>query len=197
MPNLLFESPPWVRGVFDHSWAPMRALLQHLRHLPPQVWSHLLGQEGGYAAICSGSSHYTPGPATVRHQHVTNVAFVSVEDLALDNERPLHVVGHLIDHYLGSGGDAQGLWLSEGGGISARWSEAGQRLTDLFALGYAVDPVAASGVRDYFAQSLALYCRDRERLNVADPQIYKWLRNTLWAEALWKEDPDRKEGNEH
>jgi hypothetical protein len=125
------------------------------------------------------------------------VAFLSVEDLALDNERPIHVLGHLIDHYLGCDGDVQGLWLSDGGGISARWREAGRRLTDLFALGYAVDPVAQASVRDYFAQSLALYCRDRQHLNVADPQIYKWLRNTLWAEAFWREYPDCKEGNEH
>lgn len=197
MPNLLSESPPWVRGVFDHSWAPMRALVRQLHLLPPQVWSHLLCRKGGFAAICSGSSHYTPGPATIRHQQVTNVAFVSVEDLALDNERPLHALAHLIDHYLGCDGYAEGLWLSEGGGTSARWREAGQRLAGLFALGYAVDPVARSSVRDYFAQSLALYCRDRQRLNVADPQIYRWLRTTLWSETYWQEEPDRQEGNEH
>jgi hypothetical protein len=125
------------------------------------------------------------------------VAYVSVEDLALGNERPAHVLGHLLDHHLGCGGDVNGLWLSDGGGISARWREAGQRLAALFALGYGVDAVAQSNVREYFAQSLALYGRERQRLNVADPQICKWLRSTLWDETFWNMGSDHEEGSEH
>jgi hypothetical protein len=197
MPDLLSQSPPWVRGVFDHSWAPMRALSEQVRPLPPHLWNQLLGWESGYVAICTGDSHYVLGPAIIRHQRVANVAFVSVEDLAVVNERPLHVLGHLIDHHLGCGGDVEGPWLSEGGGTCGRWRQAGQRLPELFALGYAVDPIAQSSVRDYFAQSLALFCQDRQRLNVADPLIYKWLRATLWDKALWQDDQDGRKGNEH
>ena len=190
MPNLLSQSPPWIRSVFGHSWAPMRALVEQLDCLPPHVWRKLLEWESGYVAICNGKTRYSPGPASIRQLHVTNVAFVSIEDLALANEGPLHVLGHLIDHHLGCAGRADGPWLSEGGGISHGWQEAGQRLPDLFALGYAADPVAQSSVRDYFAQSLALFCLDRQRLNVADPQIEKWLRTTIWNEGGWKDDPD-------
>lgn len=188
MPDILIKSSPWVRGVFDHSWAPMRALAQQANHLPPHMWSLLLGWDSGYVAIYAEDTHYRPGPASIRRQPVINVAFMSIEDVALGNERPLHVLGHLIDHHLGCAGDVNGHWLSSGGGISPGWRKAGQRLRDLFRLGYAVDPVAQSNVRDYFAQSLALYCHDRQRLNVADPQIFKWLRNTIWNEALWKTD---------
>ena len=197
MPNLLAQSPAWVRGTFDHSWAPVQALAQQLHYLPPQVWPRLLHWESGHVAVCAGASHYAPGPAVIRHQHVTNVAFVSVEDLALGNERPVHVLGHLLDHHLGCGGDVNGPWLSDGGGTSARWREAGQHLADLFVLGYGVDAVAQSNVRDYFAQSLALYGHDRQRLNVADPQIYKWLRGTLWNETFWNMDQVQEEGSEH
>ena len=188
MPNLLSQSPPWIRSVFGHSWAPMRALVEQIDCLPPHVWRKLLEWESGYVAICNGKTRYIPGPASIRQLHVTNVAFVSIEDLALANEGPLHVLGHLIDHHLGCAGRADGPWLSEGGGISPGWQEAGRRLPDLFALGYAVDPVAQSSVRDYFAQSLALFCLDRQRLNVADPQIEKWLRTTIWNEGAWKDD---------
>jgi hypothetical protein len=191
MTDLLCQSPPWVRGVFDHSWAPMRALYEQVRLLPPHLWSQLLRWESGYVAICTGDSHYAPGPASIRHQSVANVAFVSVEDLAVGNERPLHVLGHLIDHHLGCGGDVKGPWLSEGGGTSVRWQQVGQRLPKLFALGHAVDPIAQSGLRDYFAQSLALFCRDRQRLNVADPLICKWFRGTLWDKALWQDVQER------
>jgi hypothetical protein len=61
-------------------------------------------------------------------------------------------------------------------------------------LGYGVDEVAQSHPRDYFAQSLALYCRDRGRLNVADPQIYRWFRSTLWNKAFWPQENVKQEG---
>jgi hypothetical protein len=142
--------------------------------------------DGGFVAVCTGDSYYRPGPVTVRNSLLHNVAFVAIEDLARENERPLHVLGHLIDHYLGCSGKDAGPWLSEGGGVYPLWQQAGSRVSRLFALGYAVDEVAQSSVRDYFAQSLALYCRDRERLNVADPQIDKWLHSTLWTAAFWQ-----------
>ncbi len=120
------------------------------------------------------------------------MAYVSVQDLALDNERPHHVIGHLIDHTLGGGGiDAP--WLSAGGGQELCWQQAGSRLARIFALGYGVDEVAQASVRDYFAQSLALYCRDRPRLNIADPQICKWFRSTLWDHGFWELAEKREE----
>jgi len=186
MPGLLIQSPAWVRAVFDHAWAARQALAQHVQDLPSALWGFLLGCPGGLVAITTDESHYVPGPVTIRHQPLQNVAFVSVQDLGQQNERPLHVIGHLIDHHLGCGGDAEGPWLSEGGGVAAGWREAGARLPALFALGYGLDEVARSSVRDYFAQSLAFYCRDRQRLNVADPQIDKWFRTILWNEAFWR-----------
>ena len=184
-PNLLSQAPPWIRGVFDHSWAPVKALARQLDCLPRALWDYLLDCEGGYVWLYDGASTYTPGLATLRHQAVQNVAYISIEDLASENERPLHVVAHLADHYLGCGGSAEGAWLSDGGGVAPRWREAGIRLARLFQLGYGLDETAQANVRDYFAQSLALYCRDRQRLNVADPQIDKWFRSTLWDEAFW------------
>lgn len=185
MPDLLSKSPPWVRGVFDHSWAPMRALARQVNLLPPHLLDRLLHWESGYAVISAKKSKYVPGPARIRHQRLVNVAYVSVEDLAADNEGPLHVLGHLIDHHVGCGGDSQGLWLSAGGGTTEHWRRVGQRLPELYALGHAVDAIAESSVQEYFAQSLALFCRDRQRLNVADPLIYKWFRSTLWDRAFW------------
>ncbi|RPI51054.1 MAG: hypothetical protein EHM56_10020 [Chloroflexi bacterium] len=186
LPGSLAGSPPWVRDIFEHAWAPMTALARQLAPLPAGLWPHLLAREGGYLAVCNGPSRYEPGPAQVRGRQVTNVAFVSIQDLALEDEQPLHVVGHLVDHHLGNGGAGEGAWLSEGGGLHPRWREAGARLGALLALGYGIDAVARSSLRDYFAQSLALYCRERQRLNVADPQVEKWLRTTLWDESFWQ-----------
>jgi hypothetical protein len=173
----------------------METLAQHLQPLPSTLWDYLSGCTGGFAAISTGESRYVPGPATLGKQHVCNVALLSIEDLARDNERPLHVIGHLVDHYLGCRGAANGSWLSEGGGLTSDWREAGNRLRQLFDLGYGVDKEALANTRDYFAQSLAIYCRDRRRLNVADPRIYKWLRSTLWNPTFWRV-LERQEGNE-
>jgi hypothetical protein len=164
----------------------MRALGKQVSCLPAALCEYLLGFDTGYIAIHSAASRYTPGPAVVRQRRVQNVAFVSVEDLAMDNERPMHVIGHLIDHHLGCGGELETAWLTGGGGQSPQLKAAGARLPGLFALGYAVDSVAAYDARDYFAQSLAFYCRDRQRLNVSDPQIHKWFRSTLWDDRFWQ-----------
>ena len=189
LPNLLVQSPPWVRGVFDNAWAPMDALARQAHCLPHPLLDHLLSCSGGSVAISAGGSEYVPGPATIRQRRVENVAYVSVQDLARGNEQPLHVVGHLIDHYLGCDGDLEGSWLSGGGGVIPSWQQAGERLMRLFSLGYGIDEVARSSVRDYFAQSLAIYCQDRQRLNVADPQICKWFRSTLWDRGFWRSKP--------
>ena len=166
----------------------MQALDRQLACLPPALWRFLLGCPGGYVVIVTGESRYAPGPDTIRHQPLQNVAFVSIEDLAHGNERTLHVIGHLIDHHLGCGGDSNGRWLSEGGGTTPHCRQAGERLPRLFALGYAADSVAQADLRNYFAQSLALYCRERQRLNIADPQICKWFRSTLWDQGFWRSD---------
>jgi len=186
MPDLLAQSPPRVRRVFEHAWAPMQALARELTCLPHGLWGYLLGLPCGFAAITAGRTRYVPGPVTIRHRPLRNVAFVSVEDLAEENEKPLHVIGHLLDHHLGCGGEPEGPWLSSGTGLVRPWQEAGARLPRLFALGYGVDELARSNAADYFAQSLALYCRDRQRLNTADPQMDKWFRSTLWNEGFWK-----------
>jgi len=153
--------------------------------LPCALWDYLLNCAGGFVYITVDESKYVPGLMTIRGKEALNVAQVSVEDLARENERPLQAIGHLIDHHMGCGGDAEGVWLSEGGGVSPAWQQAGSRLPGLFELGYGVDQVARSDVRAYFSRSLAVFCQDRQRLNVADPQMYKWFRSTLWNDAFW------------
>jgi hypothetical protein len=86
--RLLIEAPPWVRGRFDHAWAPMMALAGQIRALPAALWDWLLLWPGGYAVVCTGESRYVPGINQVGPERLENVAFVSVEDLATENEQP-------------------------------------------------------------------------------------------------------------
>ncbi len=181
------RTSPEVQRAFEHAWAPVRELGRQLRRLPPELWPYLLSCPGGFVVLGAGESRYEPGPAAFQGRTLQNVAYLSLPDVAGENDRPLHGVGPLIDHYLGCPGNPEGPWFSEGGGTRLHWGEAGARLAALYALGYGVDEVARAGLRDYFAQSLALYCRDRRRLTTADPQVTRWLRATLWNAAFWKE----------
>ena len=52
MPQLLTKAPPWVRGVFDHAWAPMTALTRQVDCLPPVLLDYLVDS----AAIRTGSA---------------------------------------------------------------------------------------------------------------------------------------------
>ena len=189
-PGVLVGSRPWIRRRFDHAWAPMQALAGMVACLPNGLWGFLLWCEGGYAVITKAQSGYRPGPAVIGDKTVENIAYLSIEDLAGPSDRPLHVFGHLIDHYLGCAGAPTGPWLTGGGGLTADWQEASARLPRLFSLGYGVAEDEGVDERDYFARSLAIYCLDRGRLNVMDPQIEKWFRSVLWNESLWRRTLD-------
>jgi hypothetical protein len=94
------------------------------------------------------------------------------------------MVGHLLDHLLGCRGDPLGGWLSDGHGLNHSWRERGRQVAPLFELGYAIDEVAATSSRQYFARSVAWYIQDRRRLNVTDPLIERLLRQTLFSESF-------------
>jgi hypothetical protein len=164
----------------------MQAFAREVDCLPPQLWPFLLDHDGGWIVIHPGSSRYVVGPVEVAGFDRQNVVFVSVEELARGDEMPLQSVGHLVDHYLGCGGDPDGAWLSAGGGLEPAWREAGERLQRLFALGHAIDEAAAASVQAYVARSLAWYCHRPHDLNVADPNIWKWFRATLWDDGFWR-----------
>lgn len=187
LPGALDEVTGVAREIYEHEWAPVQLLGRWLSFLPAQLWETLLQWEGGYALLWAGESSYEPGEVEFRGRLLCGVARISLAECAgWAPNRVLHVFGHLVDHHLGCGGEAEGAWLSEGGGLTDAWREAGQQLQRLFALGYGYDEVAQSGVRDYFAQSLAAYCRERRALSVADPQVVRWFRTTLWSVRFWK-----------
>jgi hypothetical protein len=185
-PDLLSRAAPATRRQFGHAWAPT-AVVQRQVHLFPQALrDYLIDCSTGWLVVAPRPSGYAPGPQPFRGTTLHHVAYLSVDDLAAANEAPLHAIAHLVDHHLGCGGAPEGSWFSEGGGPTSGWQEAGARISGLFALGYAVDQVAAATLRDYFAQSLAVYCLNRQRLNVADPPIYRLLKSTLLSDAFWR-----------
>lgn len=186
VPGSLDQVTGVAREAYAHEWAPVQLLGRWLECLPGGLWRTLLRWESGYAVLHAGESAYEPGEFDFRGRRLRGVALISLADCAgRAPNQVLHVIGHLVDHHLGCEGAAAGAWLSAGGGVAPAWRDAGQRLSRLFELGYGFDEVALSGVRDYFAQSLAGYCRERRALSAADPQIARWFRSTLWSRTFW------------
>ena len=185
-PRALESSPPTVRRSFESDWAPVNALARRLRCFPVGLLRFLAEHDAGHIVLAARDFHYVEGEQTVRGRSLCNVAYVCVGDLTDESERPWHVVAHLLDHLMGCGGQPGGTWLSDGSGLTPRWREVGQRIHKLFPLGYGIDEAAQPNARDYFAQSVAWVCYDRQRPNVADPPMEKLLRTTSMNDAFWR-----------
>jgi hypothetical protein len=185
-PRALELSPTSTQTRFRHIWASLDELLSRLRPLPIGLVRFWMDQPGGHIIITHLPSYYEPGEQAFRRQRLRNVAFVRLSDLAEGSLEALVPLGHLLDHLLGSGGTAGGLWLSEGGGICPGLREVGRRVRELFPLGYGFDEAACRDARSYLARSVSLYLHDRRALNIADPQIERLLRTTLFSGVFWR-----------
>jgi hypothetical protein len=149
-------------------------------------------QPTGHVVIGGQTSAYQPGPVQVRGRTLINVVHITSLDVLKDEAAVLFALAGLFDHLLGCGGEAEGLWLSEGGGLTLEWRKVGKRILELFQLGYA--PGAAAGSpRTYFAWGLALYCTDRRALNLADPLLERLLRTTVMSSGFWQRKVIRDE----
>jgi len=181
-PRLLERCSRHITQQFDSLWAPVEELARRLHHLPTSLVRFVTHTPRGHIVITPGAPGYEAGVHLLRGRKLEAVAFVSLTDLVEDPLHALHVVGHLLDHLLGCRGAPAGRWLSDGHGLNPSWAEIGQRIPSLYDLGYAVDKIAAAGPRQYFARSVAWYICDRRQLNVADPQIERLLRRTIFDE---------------
>jgi hypothetical protein len=179
------ELSPLAQKRFSHIWAPLDDLVARLRALPTGLVRFWLDQPVGHVVITHQSSRYEPGEQPLKRQVLHNVAYVGASALAQDSLEALVPVGHLLDHLLGSSGAADGLWLSEGGGVDPALREVGARIVELFPLGHGFDEAACHDVHAYFARSLALYLQDRRALNFADPLMEKLLRTALLSQSFW------------
>jgi hypothetical protein len=90
-----------------------------------------------------------------------------------------------LDHLLGCRG-GEGAWLSEGGGITARWRTVGQQIDQLFRLGYGLTEAGRERPQAYLSAGIAAALFDPRRLQTADPKLYRLIQNTLLNEGFWR-----------
>lgn len=136
--------------------------------------------------LVSHRTAYIPGAIEIAGQTLTHVCLCDIRQL----DTPfagIWVVAQLLDHLLGCDGEPNGLWLSDGGGITPALQEVGRRVQELYVLGYGVDEESRRSPHQYLARSLAWYVTDRRALNVADPAVERLLKHTLMDERFWEE----------
>lgn len=186
-PRLFSLLPPDVAEGFDSQWSPVVHLADHLARLPCGALHFLLASPTGALVVSpTDDLHYARGANQLHKSRLENVAFIPAASLLGDGTAPLHIVTHLYDHLLGSGGAAAGANLSDGVGITPAWTEVAAQIREAFALGYNPDPLCQTDCADYFAQSVAWYALRRKELNAVDPPMYKLLKRSFFSETFWR-----------
>lgn len=178
-----FHTLPDVRSL--SSGTLLKNLVGQVRPLPGGLLGWWATHPRGHVVVTGEARGYVPGPQEAGAYALHGVAWLSAGDLLADSLRPLDAIVQLLDHLLGSDGEADGQWLSEGGGINMRWREVGKRLTELFALGYGPTDQVRADPHAYFAWGFALSLRDARALNTTDPRMERLLRTTVLSDTFW------------
>ena len=89
-----------------------------------------------HAVISSDRYGYQSGLQPVGRHELDGVAWVSARRL-LDEPGLAEPIAHMFDHLLGSDGQPDGPWLSDGAGRNAAGSDVSRRLQRQAGLGYA------------------------------------------------------------
>ena len=161
-----------------------RKLLQPMERAPLAMLDWWRLHPRGHAVIGPVDAAYATGPQAVGRRTLDCVAWVSARDLLADDQLPAAVV-NLFDHLLGSNGDPDGLWLSDGAGLNQLWQSAGARIQRQFALGYAPEPLNHHP-HDYLAWGMSAFLSHRQQLNTTDPGLERLLATTLFDAAFWQ-----------
>jgi hypothetical protein len=115
------------------------------------------------------------------------VCAVSDRDVLDAPGTALAAVGDMLDHLLGSRGEADGAWFADGVGATPALADAARRLARIQALGYGAELGGADSPRACFRATWALYLTDARHLNSLDPLVHRLYRHTLFAERFWRQ----------
>lgn len=181
-PGTLEKSPAAVQRQFAHAWAPADLLLERLAAWPVGLVAYWLAAPAGHVVFTAAPTAYLPGALPWPSGGLPAVARLSLAGL-LEGRPALEALAELVDHLLGSLGDAQGPRLSDGAGTTPALRDVGRRLAELASLGY-----GPGGPHAYFAWAFAGYWLDRQSLNTADPLAERLLRTTLCSEEFWSRE---------
>lgn len=181
-----------IAGRLQNRWQGAVALAELLVGLPETAltwWSrHPVGHLVLTAAGPTRRPQYQAGPTTVGRRSLAGVAYVPLMQVLDDPVAATAVALLPLDHLLGCGGLPEGLWLSQGGGVTPAWMEVGADVHQLFGLGYGSREEARRSAAVYLADGLALTLHRRREANTQDPKLERLLDRTVLNEAFWQKE---------
>ena len=183
-PGTLARLPSAQAETLSSPLALARRLLQPLSACPSTMLRCWAGHPRGHAVIGWQAHIYRPGRQAVGRRELDGVAWISARRL-LAEAGLAGPIANIFDHLLGSDGQADGPWLSDGTARNAVWQEVADRLQRQFRLGYGPEEAMADP-HAYFAWGLCSYLEDRRKLNATDPGLERLLRSTLFDPAFWR-----------
>jgi hypothetical protein len=160
-----------------------RLLLAPLDRAPAALLRFWAEHPRGHAVVNPLRYGYVPGRQPVGRREYDGVAWVAAQRL-LAEPGLASPLASLLDHLLGSDGQADGPTLSAGAGRNAAWAEVGRRIQRQRRLSYA-PPEAAATPQTYFAWGLRAFLIDAQELGVADPGLERLLRTTVFDSQFW------------
>ncbi|MCL4835558.1 MAG: hypothetical protein KJZ86_24170 [Caldilineaceae bacterium] len=174
-----------AQARFSNGWGGAIALAHLLGDLPEIALHWWAAQPNGHLLVTAGDDSYALLLA-VDEREVGAVACIPIGWLVDGKEQALAGALRPLDHLLGCAGAADGLWLSDGGGITPRWQRVGEQIARLFPLGYGEDEASRQDPHSYLAAGLAAALTNRRRLNVADPKLERLLLASLLSPYFWQ-----------
>lgn len=188
LPNTLARLPTQQSQQMRSPLDLGRLLLKPLAPFPAAFLRFWAIHPRGHAVISSDRYGYQSGLQPVGRHELDGVAWLSARRL-LNEPGLAEPIAHLFDHLLGSDGQPDGPWLSDGAGRNAIWGDVSRRLQRQAGLGYAPPEVSPSA-HSYFAWGLRTYLLDRQSLNTIDPGLERLLTTTLFSAEFWRKAED-------
>jgi hypothetical protein len=177
--------PASIRATYAHIWQPAEILMADLQALPLGLLHFWQKKTPGHLVFTHRASAYHPGPQSWRDTTLDGLCELSIVELRQDRGRVLRTLLNLLDHLLGSGGVADGDWLSDGAGVTPDLRRLSARLVRIYALGHWQGELPVQDAHDYLAYAWWLYLGDPRRLNTVDPLVFRLLAATLMNESFW------------
>ena len=182
----LAGSPGHVQERLASGWDGALALAHLLTKLPDAGLAWWAQQPRGHILLTAQAQAYATGELLHGQDTLEAVARVPLPLLVTRPAEALALALQPLDHLLGCHGQADGPWLSDGGGITPRWRRVGEQVARLFPLGYGLSPQARTDPHAYLAQGLALALLDPRRLQTEDPKLHRLLRDSLLNAGFWR-----------
>lgn len=174
-----------VQARFPSGWSAAIEMARLLDGLPEEAIGWWAEQPQGHLILTAAEDSYA-ATLLVDDEELQGIAQLPMAWLLEKPARGLAAALRPLDHLLGCGGQADGCWLSDGGGISPRWQRVGKEIAALFSLGNGVTEASRQDSHTYLAEGLALALTDRRWLNTQDPKLERLLGTTLLADGFWR-----------